>query len=366
MVREDGGVTPTVDLRLRSHLLSAPAGSITEAASHMVATQAQEFWGGRWALAQRTRGEPTVRDVDAAFDRGEIVRSWTMRGTIHIVAARDLEWMLALTGERQFRAAAPAHRRDGIDADEWGRAEGLAMAALAGGNRLTRAELFDVFESGGVLTAGQRGYHLLVGLSVRGLLCQGPVVPRLGGPTREQYVVRTDEWITEFAHPSDPLAELVARYIASHAPARARDFAWWSGFPLGTARAAATAALEAGRISVEVDADEPRYLAVGAASGRPAGPEVIALPPFDEYYLSYADRTAACAPEFLDRVGPSKNGMVRPVLLARGEVIGVWKHSVAVGRHADEPVPDLFVPAGSAAAPAVAVALDRYRAFIAA
>ncbi len=74
----------------------------------MLATQAQEFWGGRWALAARTRGEPTVRDVDAAFDRGEIVRSWTMRGTIHVIPARDLAWVLSVTGERQFRQAPPS------------------------------------------------------------------------------------------------------------------------------------------------------------------------------------------------------------------------------------------------------------------
>ena len=55
--------------RLRSHLLSAPAPTVAEAASHMLATQAQEFWGGRWALAARTRGRTTIRDVDAAFEQ---------------------------------------------------------------------------------------------------------------------------------------------------------------------------------------------------------------------------------------------------------------------------------------------------------
>lgn len=329
----------------------------------MLATQAQEFWGGRWALAVRALGEPSVRDVDTAFDRGEIVRSWTMRGTIHIVAAGDLAWLLAITGERQFRAAAPAHRRDGIDADDWERVERVALNALAGGNRLTRAELFAVFENGGVSTAGQRGYHLLVGLSVRGLVCQGPVVPRGAGPTREQYVVRTDEWITDTARPGDPFAELFARYIASHGPADVRDFVWWSGLPLGVGRAAAAAAIEAGRMRA-VPEDESRYIAVveTTADLRPQH-EVIALPPFDEYYLSYADRTVACAPEFLDRVGPSKNGMVRPVLLARGEVAGVWKHSVAVGRHDDDPVPDLFAPQDGGM-DAASAALQRYRRFI--
>src|SRR5690606_36837851 len=55
---DDGGmdVTALRAQRLRSHRLSAPAASVADAAAHLLATQAQEFWGGRWALALRSRG----------------------------------------------------------------------------------------------------------------------------------------------------------------------------------------------------------------------------------------------------------------------------------------------------------------------
>ena len=348
--------------RLRAHRLSAPAATVAEAAAHMLATQSQEFWGGRWALAARTRGRATVRDVDAAFDRGEIVRTWTQRGTIHTLPAGDLAWVLSLTGERQRRQAAAVHRAEGIDDDELARAERLARTALGGGGRLTRKELFEVFEGGGVSTARQRGYHLLVALSLRTTICQGPVVPRPGGPTREQYLVLTEEWVTDAASPPDPLAELFYRYIASHGPAGARDFAWWTGLPLGVSRTAAVSAAD--RLVQVADHPEPQYVAAGSALRRlPSAPEVIALPPFEEYYLSYVDRTVPCAPEFLAAIGPSMNGIVRPIIVARGEVVGVWTHSVAVGRHADAPIPELFTPA-AATDEEVAAALDRYRDFI--
>ena len=358
-----------IERRLRSHRLSAPAPTVAAAAGHMLATQAQEFWGGRWALAVRTRGEPSVREVDAAFDRGEIVRSWTMRGTIHAIPPRDLAWVLSITGERQFRAAAATHRTEGLDAEQFATAERLALAALAGGNRLTRKELFDVWEQGGVPTAAQRGYHVLVGMSVRALLCQGPVVPRDTGPTREQYIVRTDEWVTDAstglsasASPADPLAEMLVRYIASHGPAGARDFAWWAGLPVGMARTAAAAASD--RLTIVADDGEPQYATTTSAPRRsPASHQVLALPPFEEYYLSYADRTIPCAPEFLARIGPGVNGIVRPILVSHGRIVGVWTHSVAVGRHADDPVAELLAP-GQADGAAVAAALDRYRAFI--
>ncbi|MBN9172299.1 MAG: winged helix DNA-binding domain-containing protein, partial [Microbacterium sp.] len=167
--------------RLRSHRLSAPATDVVAAARHMLATQAQEFWGGRWALAARTRGTVTLRDVDAAFDRGDLVRSWTMRGTIHVIPARDLRWVLSVTGDRQLRAAAARHRGLGLDAETLARCEAAIVGALRGGGRLTRAELFEVLSGIGIDPKNQRGVHVIYALAVTGVICQGPVVPREGG-----------------------------------------------------------------------------------------------------------------------------------------------------------------------------------------
>ena len=69
--RHDGGMD--LDLlqarRLRAHRLSTPAPGLVAAAQHLGATQAQEFWGGRRALAVRTAGAPTLSEVDAALAR---------------------------------------------------------------------------------------------------------------------------------------------------------------------------------------------------------------------------------------------------------------------------------------------------------
>ncbi|MDQ1215262.1 DNA glycosylase AlkZ-like family protein [Microbacterium arborescens] len=76
-----------------------------------------------------------------------------------------------------------------------------------------------------------------------------------------------------------------------------------------------------------VPASDP---AAGPESG---GRDVVALPAFDEYYLSYADRTTVCAPDLAARIGPTPNGQVAPILVSGGRVIGTWRHSVAAGRH---------------------------------
>ncbi|WP_438353628.1 winged helix DNA-binding domain-containing protein [Microbacterium sp. CJ88] len=351
-----------IERRLRSHRLSAPAASVVDAAGHMLAVQAQEFWGGRWALAARSRGEPTVRDVDAAFDRGRLVRAWTMRGTIHVIPARDLAWVLSVTGERQLRAAASRHRQLGLDDAVLARAETAVRAALRGGGRLTRAELFALLEGIGIDPREQRGVHVIQSLALRAVIVSGPVVPREGGPTREQHLVLAEEWVTDASTPADPLAELFVRYIDGHGPAAPADFAWWAGLPIGMARAAAEAA--GARVKQVDDRGDGVFVAGGPAPRRAAAtPRVLALPPFEEYFLAYQDRTVPLAEPFLRRVGPGINGIVRPILVADGTVVGVWTHSLAVGRHTDDPVPELFVP--DAATPAEIVdALERYRRFI--
>lgn len=341
--------------RLRSHRLTAPARSVADAAHHMLAVQSQEFWAGRWALAARTTGTPTIRAVDGLFNRGVLIRAWTQRGTLHIVPARDFAWMLSVTGERQLRADAPRLRELGLDADVLSRTERAARAALRGGNALTRAELFDVFAGIGVDPSGQRGVHAIGNLALRGIVCQGPVVAREGGVSREQYFVLVEEHIRESDSPADPAAEFFVRYIDGHGPATAADFSWWSGLTLTAARAAAAAA--AGRVC---EIDDGVYIAT-ARPRRRAVPSVLALPAFDEYYISYADRSLACAPEYAAAVGPGKNGMVRPILLAEGRVVGTWRGSTALGRHADAPHAELFTTVDDEL---VGAALERYRAFI--
>ncbi|GGM44576.1 winged helix DNA-binding domain-containing protein [Microbacterium saperdae] len=348
--------------RLRAHRLTAPARTVSEAAGHLLAVQSQDFTAGRWALAVRTRGEPGLRAVDRAFDRGDLVRAWTMRGTLHTVPARDLGWILEVTAPRQRQQAASRHRDLGIDDEMVAAAARTLTPALRDGG-LTRAEVFTLLEGIGIDPTGQRGIHLLFTLTIDGLICQGPVVAR-DGVAREQRFVLVDEHIREHAHPDDALAELFVRYIAGHGPAGVADFAWWSGLPLGLSRQAAERA--AARV---VEVESGLFVAERRPRRSARVPSVHALGAFDEYYISYADRTTVCAPEHLATIGPGKNGMVRPVLLVDGVVIGVWGHSTSAGRRAESPVPELFgtglVGAESVPEEALANALGRYTRFLA-
>lgn len=350
--RHDGGMTSTLlSERLRSHRLTAPAASVGAAASHMLAVQSQDFIAGRWALATRTRGEPTLRAVDRAFDRGDLVRAWTMRGTLHTVPARDLGWMLSVTSARQRRQGASRQRDLGIDEAMVAAAVAAVVPRLRDGG-LTRTEMFAVFEGTGIDPTGQRGIHLLSILTLDGLICLGPVVAR-DGVTREQRFVLVEQHIREHAMPDDPLAELFARYIDGHGPAGITDFAWWSGLPLRQSREARDRAVD--RLT---EVEEGVYVARSRPRRSSAAAPVLALGAFDEYYISYADRTAVCDPAYLAAVGPGKNGMVRATLVEAGRVIGCWTHAVA----STGAPPELFEEPADPGA--VGAALDRFTRFL--
>lgn len=340
--------------RLRAHRLTAPARTVADAAAHMLAVQSQDFAAGRWALGARTRGAPVVGDVDAAFDRGELVRAWTMRGTLHTVPARDLRWVLQVTAERQRRQAETRRRQLGIHDDVIAAAVVALRPALRGGG-LTRAEIFAVLERIGIDPTGQRGIHLLFLLTIDGLICQGPTVAgaRLA---REQRFVLVDEHIAEHAQPDDPLAELFVRYITGHGPAGTADFSWWSGLTRGASREAAG---RAGARVVEVS--EGLFIARDRPRRAPGAVSVHALGAFDEFYISYDDRSTVCAPDDQAVVGPGRNGMVRPVVIADGRVVGTWSHAAAT-RHAP---PELFATASDTDAEAVTAALERAARFFA-
>lgn len=309
-------------LRLAAQGLTGPGlGTVGDAVRWMTAMQAQDLQSALWAVGQRVPGA-RLGDVRGALDRGEIVRSWPMRGTLHLLAPEDLKWILAITSERLIRAMAGRHRELGITPADAQTARDAALLLVSGGRPATRAELFRAFEAAGQSTAGQRGIHLLGILCQRAWLVQGPPDGNL------QRVVAFDEWIKE-SRPlgrEEGIAELLLRYLRSHGPATERDFSWWAGIPLTEVRAA-LAGLKAGLAELEFEGTR-YWLAPETAAllddGVPGARSVLALPGFDEFLLGYADRSLVLPAEHANKVVPGGNGMFKRTVVAAGEVVGTW------------------------------------------
>lgn len=334
-------------LRLASQLIEGDVGALSVAAvvHRLLAMQAQDFGQALWAVGLRSPGT-TRTDVLAALDRGDIVRSWPMRGTLFFTRAADLRWMLALTAERTLASFASRRRQLELDQATLDKARDVAEQLLPGKRHLGRADILHAFDDAGISTAGQRGYHIIWYLAQSGVVCWGPT------HRTQQALVLLDEWVPEASRlqRDEALGEFVHRYFAGHGPATLKDFAWWSKLTIADSKRGLAAARD--RLT-EVEYDGGSYWIAssavegldggeGTAGGRTLAGEdgLHLLPGFDEYIIGYQDRTPVLAPEHAHQVVPGKNGIFRPTIISAGQAIGTWRRAKpGAGGHGAVPEP---------------------------
>ena len=343
-------------LRLVAQRIAGPGHpTAVDAVRSLTAVQAQDYPGALTSVALRI-GSRRRSDVLAALDGGAVVRSWPMRGTLHLVAADDLHWMLQLLGPRVLAGAATRRARLDLTEDDVERARAVAVAALTGGRALSREGLLTALDDGGVPTTGQRGYHLLWFLAQTGTLCLGPT------DGRDQLFVLLDEWVREprRLEPEEALGELVLRYFRGHGPATVKDLVRWAGCTVRDVRTGLAVARPR-LASLEVDGVE-HFLAPETpdrlAACRDDARRVFLLPGFDEFVLGYGDRSAVLDPAFADRIVPGGNGMFRPTVVGDGRILGTWRYTGSGARRTPAAEPFTSFPDEvSSAIPRVAEAL---------
>ena len=314
-----------IDLRLAAQRLAgARFPRVADAVAWFGAVQAQDYPGAQWGIGQRVQGA-TAADVERAIAAREIVRTWPMRGTLHVLAAADVHWMTRLLAPRVIQRAAGRHRQLGLDARTVRRARDVRTRALAGGAALTRPEAYATLAAAKIPPTGQRGIHILGVLAMQGALCFGP--HRGKQPT----FVLLDEWVAAPADRDrdDALGELARRYFTSHGPATIADLAWWSGLPLGDAKRAHDIAFAARTLESFQFAERGYWAGVGAAPApRTRGTTIHLLPAYDEYTVAYRDRFQIV--EYA-HVRATQNGL-SPVVLADGRVAGTWTRAIRPDR----------------------------------
>lgn len=323
-------------------LAGAPWSTAGEAVGHLTCVQAQDYRGALTSVALRTQGRDT-REAVAALDGGEVVLTWPMRGTLHLLRAEDVGWVVPLCAPRAEAAAAGRQHQLGLTDAHVERAAALTQEALGGGRLLDRAALLAAWEAGGLDVAEQRGPHLLRRLAQAGLVCLGPVEG-----SRPAYVL-VEEWVPapRRLEREEALGELARRYFRGHGPATVADLARWAGIGVRDTRAGLALARE-DLAAVDVDGTEhwldpatPDLL----ATARRAARALMLLPGFDELVLGYADRSATLAPEHAARVVPGGNGMFRATVVHEGRVVGTWRHAGTGSRRRVEAEPFSELPA---------------------
>ena len=76
--------------------------------------QAQDYEMAKWGIGIRVPNL-TAQAVEAALDKGEIIRTHVLRPTWHMVAAQDLRWMLDLSAPQQRKLVFNMARKFALD-----------------------------------------------------------------------------------------------------------------------------------------------------------------------------------------------------------------------------------------------------------
>ena len=304
-----------VNQRLR-HSLPATAHDVVH---WLGAVQAQDYGGAAWAVAQRA-GAITRADVDAALAGGSVLRTHVLRPTWHLVSRDDIRWMLDLTAGRVRRQMAYGDRGAGLDDETFARSNRVLVAALDAGRQLTRAELRDTYAGAGMRVTDPGALNrLTMRAELDGVICSGAM------RGRQHTYALLDERAP--AAPSIPreeaLARLAARYFAGHGPATVKDFAWWSGLPVGDATTGAHTAEPA--LAQETHGSNTYWYASTIPTRRPkTRPQAHLLPNYDEYTVGYADRSPVIALADLPRLRARDDSIFTNVVLVNGLIVGTW------------------------------------------
>ncbi|MFG2824022.1 winged helix DNA-binding domain-containing protein [Kitasatospora sp. NPDC048365] len=289
--------------RMHTHFADGPDG-VAALARRAAGLQAQDASAVRRQLAARGVAEP--ERAGAAYAAGEVVSSWLMRGTLHLVPAADARWLTGVFGPRVVAGGARRRRELGLDEPLLERALAVLPELLE--TPATRAGLVAGLRERGVPVEpdGQAPHHLMAYAAAHGVLCRGSEEPTY----RPLPAGRSPE-------PEDALAELARWHAGAFGPVGPEDFAGWSGLGLTAARRAFAAA---GLVEVA-----PGLSVLPGAQPPPEGPPLERLlGPYDCFLLGYRDRRLMLDEAHAKRINAG-GGVIRPAVVRDGLVVGTWR-----------------------------------------
>ena len=317
--------------RLRRQLLVEPAADALAVARRVCGLHAQVASCTALIAGVRSAAAP---DLDTALWRDRsLVRTWAMRGTLHLLPADELDvWVGARTDYESRRRFPPSYEREHGVTGAQVHAITDAIGETLGAQPLSRAELAAAISArlgdpalAAPLSTGWGA--LFKPAASRGLLCSGP------GVDGAVSFVSPAAWLGRPVQPVDtPTAnrEVLLRFLAANGPATAVDVArWWGEQPAPARRwsrehADALTAVEVdgegGFVIRAEDADE-----LAAVPDAPAG-DVVLLPGFDPWVIAPRSHRARAVPPDRTAEVSRTAGWISPVLVVDGAVAGVWEH----------------------------------------
>jgi len=314
--------------RLARHRLTdrAARAKMAQAVSDVCGIQAQVLSAAELAVRARVEGVRRQDVRDALWKDQTLLKTWCMRGSVHVIARSDLPLYVAAL-KTKLAEATRWLQKDGratqkeIEAitDEIGRA--LAASAL------TREQLSAKVEAAANLSPRTRRYLrsawgvLLRPAAYQGMLAFGESI----GP-RVTFVRPDLRGLPVKRSTRDALLELFHRFLRSYGPATMGDFThWWGSLEDGDRSALRSKRARNDLEEVELDGRGGLMLKqdVEMASGLAPVHVVRLLPAFDCYAMFYSPRELFVSDAYRGRIFRTA-GWNYPVIIVDGAAAGTW------------------------------------------
>jgi len=275
-------------------------------------------------LSLWTRRRTTRRDkVRAAlWERRELVKTTSMRRTLHLLPARDFQMYIAAMRDWSLGQTKNLLARIGASAAHVDTMIATVMDALADGPK-TQQELLARAKTSA--SKGMRRWLQFAWSAMRPAIVEGLIVY---GPSRgaEATFVRVDQWLpTQKKVEADAArVALATRYLRAFGPATYRDFSKWSGLPTSVTKRVFDVLAES-LVAVTVDDERSFLLKKDLAELTDAAIERSPklLPSFDTFLLAHQTKDHLVERRFYKRVYRNQ-GWLSPVVIVGGRIVAVW------------------------------------------
>jgi hypothetical protein len=310
--------------RLRRQFLEPAVGADPVAVTRRLAgVQAQVASAAELAIALR-QAEPRAGAVTEALADRRLVKTWAMRGTLHLLPADEAAAYLALSGAHRNWERASWQKAFGATPADLEAIATAASDALSGGAALSReeltAEIVDRTGSAHLAEVLGSGWGtLLKPLAWWKVLCFGP-------PRANRVTFVSGAWLPEAP---DPAATVLRAFLGAHGPTTPElfDKVWLSR---GVTRKALLKSwfTELGDELDEVDVEGERRVTlaehVAELAATPPSRAVRLLGAFDAYVLGAGTRAIEIIPAERRAAVSRSGGWISPVVLRGGRAVGTW------------------------------------------
>ena len=317
-------------LRLRRHHLAerVPRKRGLDVVRSICGLHAQVMSSAELTLWARVDGLKSGDLSKALWDEHRLVKTWAMRGMLHLLPANELPMWHAGFSTYDHYLKGAWFKAFGMTREEL---EGLidAVSEALDGKPLTRVELAEAVVAitgdaslGEKLSESWGGY--LKPAAFRGRLCFAPDRGRNVCFTRpDRFLDKADP-----VEPDDALADITRHWLRAYGPGTREDFARWWGIPSAARAGKMLDALGDEVAEVDVEGKQLRMLAADAEEAAAISPErsAVLVPGFDQWVVG----AARGEPALLDPAEKARvyrqAGWISPALLVNGRIEGVWRH----------------------------------------